>query len=85
MQRRITLLRHGHAEEHPNDFANLVERGFLLALGRLPSETERKSSLKFLESQTQRRNLRKSPDAQNEAVADFCQAVFALNEFLYVD
>jgi hypothetical protein len=72
-------------KENPNDFTKQVECGFLLALGRLPSETESQASVKFLESQMQRRESRKSPAPKREAVADFCQTMFGLNEFLYVD
>lgn len=72
-------------KEHPDDLAKLVERSFFLALGRVPSENEQEASVKFLESQMKRRESRKSSDPKKEAVADFCQAIFALNEFLYVD
>ena len=63
-----------------------VELGFRLALGRPPSDTERAAAIGFLDEQTRRRST--SPargDAPSMALADFCQALFGLNEFLYVD
>ena len=43
----------------------------------------------FLNTQRQQRSTREpgkpNADAQNLALADFCQAIFALNEFIYVD
>ncbi len=72
-------------KDDPNDSAKLIEQSFRLALGRSPSKSELDASLKFLESQTQRRETRKSSAPKQEAVADFCQAMFGLNEFLYVD
>jgi hypothetical protein len=50
-----------------------VNRAFWLAVGRAPSEEERKQSIDFIESQ---------PD-KAEAAVDFCQVVFGLNEFAY--
>jgi hypothetical protein len=66
-----------------------VTDGFWLALSRQPTETERASSLQFIEQQLVRRAARdqsSSPeDVRLQAVADFCQALFSLNEFIYVD
>jgi hypothetical protein len=66
-----------------------VEQGFRLALSRPPSDTERKASVQFLEHQLQRRAAREeassAADARRQALADFCQALFGLNEFIYVD
>ena len=43
----------------------------------------------FLNAQLRQRSTRDqgqaNTDAQNPARADFCQAIFALNEFIYVD
>lgn len=59
-----------------------VESAYLTALGRLPSRSELKDSLVFLEQQTV--SYRK-PEALRLALADFCQAIFGLNEFIYVE
>jgi hypothetical protein len=62
---------------HPEE---QVERAFLLALSRPPSEQEMRQSLQFLERQT-------SSHGGNgrAALADFCQVLFGLNEFIYID
>jgi hypothetical protein len=66
-----------------------VDRGFWLALSRPPGDAERAAAVRFIESQRDRRAERNAPsaveDAHLQALADFCQALFSLNEFLYVD
>ena len=66
-----------------------VDRGYRLALSRPPSETERLASLQFLRSQAEHRAGRDrsfSPEGiQLQALTDYCQALFSLNEFVYVD
>jgi hypothetical protein len=51
------------------DREGLVERAFLLALGRRPTPDERKQSLAFL---------------RDQPLSEFALAIFNLNEFLYV-
>lgn len=63
-----------------------VELGYRLALGRPPSSPERAAAVGFLDEQARRRST--SPargDPRSMALTDFCQALFGLNEFLYVD
>ena len=66
-----------------------VDRAFLLAMSRPPGNDEREESIKFIERQFERRTARdKSVSAEEvrlRALADFCQTVFGLNEFVYVD
>jgi hypothetical protein len=66
-----------------------VNRSFRLALSRQPSGSERSACVQFLERQVQNRKARdpsQPPEAiQLQALADFCQALFSLNEFIYVD
>ncbi len=76
-------------KEAGSDPLPCVERGFGLALARAPTETERSASRAFWEEQ-QKERAKRSPQASAEAVrrqalADLCQAIFSLNEFLYVD
>jgi hypothetical protein len=78
------LIREGGGED-----ARLVERAFVLALARPPSETERSASLEFLRSRREARRTR-DPDlpdgeASRRALADYCQSIFGLNEFIYID
>ncbi len=67
----------------------LVERGFELAVGRSPSPSEAAAALAFIAAQQERRQKRKADqpaeEAHRRAVTDFCQTLFSLNEFLYVD
>jgi hypothetical protein len=66
-----------------------VRRAWRLALGRAPSTAELNSATTFISAQIQQR-ARRDPakpksEAQQLALADFCQAIFAMNEFIYVD
>jgi mono/diheme cytochrome c family protein len=66
-----------------------VERGFRLALSRPPDGAERAACVRLLERQLERRRAREPSRPPEEirlhALTDFCQALFSLNEFLYVD
>lgn len=67
----------------------IVNLAFPIALARGPSPSERSAAIEFLQSQIQRRQQRDAGKPESEirraAVADFCQALFSLNEFLYID
>src|SRR5262245_2094131 len=66
-----------------------IDRAFWVALSRAPTTEERAAALEFLEHQRGSRGGRErsvSTDAlQHAALTDFCQALFSLNEFIYVD
>jgi len=66
-----------------------VRLAWRLALGREPSAGELELGTAFINARLQQRSTREpgkpEPDPQNLALADFCQAIFALNEFIYVD
>lgn len=72
-----------------NDNEQLVRRAFELALGRSPRESEQTASLAFITAQEHHRSERNGNADKTQihrlAVADFCQTMFSLNEFLYVD
>jgi hypothetical protein len=75
--------------EAGSDSVRWIDRAYALALVRSPNESESAASLAFLNDQIRERTQR-SPDSSIEdihrlALADFCQTVFSLNEFLYVD
>ena len=67
------------------DDKTAVQNAFALAFSRKPSESEVATSVAFIESQTKNRTARNEERARQEAVADFCQSLFGLNEFIYVD
>jgi hypothetical protein len=66
-----------------------IDRGFQLALSRSPSEQERAAAIEFVSTQIQQRRGRDPQAADDQvrrlALADFCQVLFGLNEFIYVD
>ena len=75
--------------EAGTDPAQWIDRGYLLALGRAPRDSEKTASLAFLQTQIKERTDRSSRTPMEEhrrrALADLCQAWFSLNEFLFID
>jgi hypothetical protein len=71
------------------DHGSQVRRAFQLAIARAPADAELAAAEKFIDLQIRKRRERDtklSEEAvQEQALADFCQVVFSLNEFLYVD
>jgi hypothetical protein len=80
---RRMLIEAGTAPDH------CVIRGFELTLARPPSDTELAAAVQFIQTQEQRRAARDQALAPDEhrvrALADYAQALFGLNEFIYVD
>ncbi len=62
-----------------------VKAGYLAALGRLPEKEELADTVEFLTSQSASYKADDRKDAAELAMADFCQALFGLNEFIYVE
>jgi hypothetical protein len=62
--------------------AEVVRAGYWTALGRPPSEDELADTLRFLETQIRSYS---EADGLERAVADFCQTLMGLNEFVYVE
>ena len=66
-----------------------VRYAWLLALGREPAKTELVSGSTFIRTQTEGRLVTEPTQSLAKrkalAMADLCQAIFALNEFIYVD
>jgi len=95
----LALLNDKFVRARSMDFAQRVEKeagaeaevqvrlAWRLALGREPSTTELASGTAFLNAQLQQRSNRDpaKTETQQMALADFCQAIFAMNEFIYVD
>jgi hypothetical protein len=65
--------------------AALIERAYRLALGRPPRDDEARIAGDFLRKQEALLRERGRGDAQAAALADFCLAMFNLNEFIYVE
>jgi mono/diheme cytochrome c family protein len=96
----LALLNDGFVRGRSSDFAkrliqerddnqHVIERAFQLALARPPTATERRASLEFIQTQAEKRGARDSNksggDVRLAAIADYCQAIFSLNEFIYID
>src|SRR5436305_802849 len=64
--------------------AAVVRRGYLTSIGREPDDAELSSAVAFLATQEKSYGAEQKQDARDLAVADFCQVLFGLNEFVYV-
>lgn len=62
-------------KQHPDDLKSQIRLAYLLALSREPEDDELSAADEFVVGQSN----------QRKALIDFCQTIFALNEFLYVD
>jgi len=77
--------------EAPADPASRITRAYSLAFGRKPSQNELSRAMLFLEAQAKQYQEDLGPEATSQprsavtALADFCQALVAANEFIYVD
>ena len=60
-----------------------IRRAFLLTSGREPDSGERKAATRFLAEQ--RLVYADKADAEQRAWTDFCQSLFGLNSFLYLE
>jgi hypothetical protein len=63
----------------------VVRRGYLTALGRAPTNEELADTLGFLKQQMEAYAADKKPNPRELALADFCQVLLSLNEFVYVE
>jgi mono/diheme cytochrome c family protein len=65
--------------------ADTVANAYMVALGRKPNERELTNSVTFLKEQTAAYEKDGKMNAAHLALADFCQVLMGLNEFVYVD
>ncbi|QEL17975.1 PSD1 and planctomycete cytochrome C domain-containing protein [Limnoglobus roseus] len=80
----------GRLEKEPGAAAaDRIDRAYGLAFGRPPTGAERSAGVEFLKAQERDRSARQPKAAPAEvrrlALTDYCQVLFGLNEFLYVD
>ena len=61
----------------------VIHRAYSHALSRPPSTVEEQQMSAFIKGQVE--SYGDSPQAMNIAIADFCQTVICLNEFIFVD
>jgi len=69
-------------EKSPTD---AVQQGYLSAISRSPDHEELSSSIAFLAAQEKSYSASGKPDSRELALADFCQVLFGLNEFIYIE
>jgi hypothetical protein len=65
--------------------AEAVQVGYQTALGRPPESDELIASTRFIAAQMSAYQSDGKTDARRLALTDFCQGLFGLNEFAYVD
>lgn len=66
-----------------NAIEKVVSLGYQIALARAPSESELATMTQFIKQQAA--SYGATPQASHVAVTDFCQLMFCLNEFLFID
>jgi mono/diheme cytochrome c family protein len=66
-------------------WAEAIELGYVSAVGRTPDAEEISLAVAFLESQEKSYQASNKKNARALALADFCQILFELNEFVYVE
>ena len=62
-----------------------VERAYAICLGRAPNDDERQLAAQFLDAQQAKYASLGAEPAKHTALVDFCQALFGMNEFVYVE
>lgn len=62
-----------------------VRSGYLMALGREPDANELADSAAFISQQAEAYKAEKKGNAMELALANFCQALMSLNEFVFVE
>lgn len=65
--------------------ADAVAQSYLIAIGREPTAQESQDAIQFLQDQTRSYEASNTAEARQLALADFCQTVMALNEFIYIE
>ena len=83
--RRIRMVMQARRLEREcgGDVSARIRRAFLLVVGREPDDGERQATERFLE--IQRAAFPGQPDSEKRVWADFCQTLFGLNAFLYIE
>jgi hypothetical protein len=78
MARRIAL-------SGPSSLGNAVQTAYLMALARWPASDELIDGVSFVSQQTKSYEAAAKTDATELGLADFCQILMCLNEFVYVE
>jgi cytochrome c553 len=62
-----------------------IQRGYLATIAREPTTAELNEAKEFLQQQIESYTADKKPNARELALADFCQVLLSLNEFIYIE
>ena len=62
-----------------------IERAYRIALSRPPHDDERADALAFVREQADSYRAAGQADPLAPALADFCQVLMGLNEFIYIE
>ncbi|HYT88604.1 MAG TPA: DUF1553 domain-containing protein, partial [Gemmataceae bacterium] len=73
------------APQERTPLPDAVRAGYQIALGRQPTAAELADAVQFLREQAESYRADRRADARQQALADFCQVLLGLNEFIYVD
>jgi hypothetical protein len=65
--------------------ANAVQSAYLVALARPPSAEELADALEFIKQQAESYRETSEGNGRELALADLCQTLMCLNEFVYVE
>jgi mono/diheme cytochrome c family protein len=76
---------HRVAPDSKTPLEEAVKAGYEIALTRAPDADELAESVAFVKRQMESYKATGKSDAREMALADFCQALVCLNEFVYVD
>ncbi len=75
----------GLISKEPSSTDQAIRRGYLTTVGRSPDDEELADSTAFVKRATESYQAASKGDAAELALADFCQILLSLNEFIYVD
>ncbi|MBD3673566.1 MAG: DUF1549 domain-containing protein [Planctomycetaceae bacterium] len=65
--------------------ADIVKAGYWKALSRDPNDRELQTTIDFVDAQTKSYAAEEQAKPRELAVSDFCQALFSLNEFIFIE
>jgi hypothetical protein len=76
----------GRVLRDPNiDLPAAIRQAYLIAVARQPTDAELADGLEFVTTQAASYQIAGKPAPRDMAVADFCQVLLCLNEFVYVE
>jgi hypothetical protein len=73
------------APQGVTDLATALRAAYVIAIARQPTDEELADGLAFVAAQSASYQAAEKPDAGELALADFCQVLLCLNEFVYVE